>query len=103
LRSLWPIGEAAQADYEALRSAVVAGVPLIGSRAARFERGGLAALIARPRAAAEFAAILVGACRPPWTPYEDPRTEALSDSYGLLVGVATNSGDIVVLSAPTGA
>ena len=50
MRALWPPGEAAQADYEALRAAALAGTPLADSAAARFANGGLAALIARPPA-----------------------------------------------------
>ncbi|HZV25498.1 MAG TPA: hypothetical protein VFG00_04325 [Acidothermaceae bacterium] len=86
MREFLPVGEAAQADYERLRSAVLAGTPLIGSLSARFERGGLAALIASPQTASPcFVADLIGATRPAWTPYADPRVEALAESYGLVL------------------
>lgn len=77
----WPVGEAAQADYEALRAAVLAGVPLCGPAAVRFGRGGLWDLIRRPTAEPAFLATLVGALRPPWSPHADPRLNALADAY----------------------
>lgn len=94
MRARWEAGEAAQADYEQLRSAVVAGTPLVGPVAARFERGGLWALIARPVSAPVFAATVVGATRPAWSPYVDPRLAALGDGYELIVaaGIACGTG-----------
>jgi len=88
MRDLYPIGEAAQADYEQLRSAALAGTPLVGALSARFERGGLAALIVSPQVTSSpcFVADFVGASRPAWTPYADPRVETLAESYGLLLG-----------------
>jgi len=44
-RSFWPAGEAAQEDYEQLRNAVLAGVPIVGTTADRFRHGGLGDLI----------------------------------------------------------
>jgi hypothetical protein len=82
---LWPVAEAAQADYETLRAAVLGGTPILSAVAARFERGGLWALIRRPAAEPSFVASLVGASRPPWTPYVDPRVEALASCYQLLL------------------
>jgi hypothetical protein len=67
------VGEAAQADYEALREAAVTGVGVATPVAARFARAGLAGLILAPAAGAVFVASLTGAARPAWTPYEDPR------------------------------
>ncbi|HSS10165.1 MAG TPA: hypothetical protein VLL25_09780 [Acidimicrobiales bacterium] len=87
-RSLWPAAESAQADYETLREAAMRGTPLLGAAAARFERGGLAGLIARPLARPVFSALVVGASRPAWTPYADPRTEAMIDAYQLLLATA---------------
>jgi hypothetical protein len=77
----WPVGEAAQGDYETLRAAVLAGVPLCGPAAARFARGGLWGLIRRPAAEPVFLAELVGAQRPAWSPHADPRLDALAESY----------------------
>jgi hypothetical protein len=79
------MAEAAQADYEMLRAAVLAGTPLVCAEAARFERGGLWTLIRRPAAEPSFVAAVVGAHRPAWSPYVDPRVEALAACYQLLV------------------
>lgn len=86
MSGLWPVGEAAQADYEGLRAAVVAGATPLGVAAARFEREGMWGLIRRPVAEAVFVARLHGAIRPAWTPYGDPRLDALGDAYLLVLG-----------------
>jgi len=65
LSRLWPVGEAAQADYENLRSAVLAGLAPVGEAATRFEAEGLRGLIRRPVAEAVFTACLHG---PPGQP-----------------------------------
>ena len=92
MRSFWPTGEGAQADYEQLRAGVLAGTPLVSAAAGRFERTGLAGLILQPSARAVFNAVLLGAARPSWSPYADPRHEALADGYMLVLGaVATGS------------
>jgi hypothetical protein len=88
VRKFWPPADAAQADYERLRAAVLAGTPAADSVAARFARGGLAALIARPVADPVFVAILRGAPRPAWTPHLDPRLEALAAGYAFLLAEA---------------
>jgi len=82
---LWPVGEAAQADYERLRAAVMAGAPLAGVEAARFARAGLWGLLGRPGAEPVFVARVLGAERPAWTPYEDPRVTALAAAYELVL------------------
>jgi hypothetical protein len=93
VRNFWPIGEGAQADYEQLRAGVLAGTPLVSAAAGRFERTGLAGLILAPSAPAVFNAVLLGAARPSWSPYADPRHEALADGYMLVLGgVAAGSG-----------
>jgi hypothetical protein len=81
----WPVGEAAQADYEALRQAVQSGQPLQSLTAARFARRGLAGLIVWPVAEPVYTAVMVGAERAPWTPYADPRLDALAAGYELLL------------------
>ena len=53
--------------------------------AARFARRGLPGLIAWPSAEPVFDAALLGAARPPWTPHYDPRLDALSDAFALLL------------------
>ena len=52
----------------------------------RFERTGLAGLILQPSAPTVFSAVLLGAARPSWSPYADPRHEALADGYMLVLG-----------------
>jgi hypothetical protein len=84
-RSFWPVGEAAQADYEQLRSLALAAVPALGIASRRFERYGLWGLIASPQAAPAYVASVVGAERPAWSPYEDPRATALADGYQIIV------------------
>jgi hypothetical protein len=82
----WPVVEAAQADYEALRDHVLADGRLPDSlRAARFLRRGLAGLITWPAADPVYRAAIHGAARPPWTPHQDPRLSALAAGYGLLL------------------
>lgn len=86
-RCFWPIGEAAQADYELLREAMLAGEQLQTLTAARFARRGLAGLIAWPAAEPSYTATLVGAERMRWTPYVDPRLDALAAAYELILRV----------------
>ena len=53
--------------------------------AARFARRGLPGLIAWPAAEPVFDAALLGAPRPPWTPHDDPRLDALAAGFALLL------------------
>lgn len=93
----WPVGEAAQADYEALRAQVLTTGRLPDSLiAARFARRGLPGLIAWPSAEPVFDAALLGAPHPPWTPHNDPRLDALAAGFALLL---TTSG--AAAAAPT--
>lgn len=85
MRAFWPAADAAQTDYEALRTAVLGGGAPQSLVAARFARRGLPGLIAWPVSEPVFAARLVGAVRPPWTPHADPRLDALAAGYELLV------------------
>jgi len=85
-RRFWPVGEAAQANYEALRAHVLTtGATSDSLIAARFARRGVAGLIAWPSAEPVFDAALLGARRPPWTPHHDPRLDALADAFALLL------------------
>lgn len=93
---LWPVGEAAQADYEQLRAAMLAGLAPVGPAASRFETEGMWGLIRRPASAAAFTARLHGARRPAWTPYVDPRLEALADAYNLLLSAGTERGGLAM-------
>lgn len=86
VRSFWPPAEAAQVDYETLRGHVLEHGRLPdGLAATRFVRRGLPGLIAWPAAEPVFAAELVGAARPAWTPHEDPRVAALTAGYQFLL------------------
>jgi hypothetical protein len=89
VRAFWPAAEAAQADYEALRAAVLADETPDSLVAARLARRGLAGLIAWPMSEPVFVARLVGAARPPWTPRADPRLDTLAAGYELLVAPVT--------------
>jgi hypothetical protein len=97
-RPFWPVGEAAQADYETLRSHVLSIGTLPESlAAARFIRRGLPGLIAWPTAEPIFQADLVAASRPKWTPYADPRVDALAAGFAFLLdlaGTATHTASI---------
>ena len=84
-RSFWPVGEAAQADYEQLRALALSGVPALGTTARRFDRYGLRGLIASPQAAPAYAASIVAAERPAWSPHQDPRDQALADGFQIIV------------------
>lgn len=85
-RAFWPIGEAAQADYETLRGQVLAFGALPRSLpAARFACRGLAGLIAWPAAEPCFSAGLIGATRPRWSPHTDPRCDALAAGFAVLL------------------
>jgi hypothetical protein len=85
----WPIGEAAQADYEALRAASLAGKqPRDELAAARFARRGLGGLIAWPSSEPVYLGAIVGARRPAWSGNADPRAAALGEAYGFLVARA---------------
>jgi hypothetical protein len=81
----WPASEAAQVDYETLRAVAVAGGASVGMAAGRFQRRGLAGLIAWPASEPLFVAALAGAVRPPWTPHVDPRTDSLAAGYEFLL------------------
>ena len=88
MRIFWPPGEAAQADYERLRAAVLAGTALVDVTELRFARGGLSALIARPASPPNFVATVHGALRARWTVHADPRMDALAAGFVLLVDAA---------------
>jgi hypothetical protein len=79
-RAFWPIGEAAQADYEALRIQALAG-----EQAGR----GLAGLIAWPASEPVFTGPVLGGTRPRWSPHDDPRMDALAAGFAFLLGVET--------------
>lgn len=88
MRVFWPVAEASQADYEALRAAAISGVAACDPAARRFARAGLAGLIVAPMARPGFLAVMAVVPRPAWSPYADPRADALAAGYGLLLGAA---------------
>jgi hypothetical protein len=81
----WPATEAAQADYENLRAAVLAGLTPVGPAASVFAHAGLPGLITHPSSAPIYRATLLGAHRPRWTPHADPRLDDLAAGYAFLV------------------
>ena len=87
----WSPGEAAQADYERLREAVLSGAPVLSASATRFERHGLSGLITWPASEPVFSAVLSGAERARWSPHTDLRVDALAAGYELLVAASTAS------------
>ena len=99
-RSFWPPREAAQVDYEALRAHLVEHDRLPeGLASARFSRRGLAGLTAWPATEPVFAAELIGAARPAWTPDLDPRVTALAAGYQFLLDINTAvDADVVSLA-----
>lgn len=103
VQSFWPPSEAAQVDYEALRSHTLDdSEPPEGLIAARFHRRGLAGLIAWPSAEPVFLPALVGAERPPWTPHLDPRVSVLAASYQFLLEAAVELGTAATGAPPVG-
>ena len=68
-----------------MREAVLSGEPMQSLTAARFARRGLAGLIAWPVAEPVYNAVIVGAERARWTPYADPRLDALAAGYELIL------------------
>jgi hypothetical protein len=101
-RRFWPAGEAAQADYEALRAHVLAtGAPPDSLAAARLDRRGVAGLIAWPAAEPVFDAAVLGAARPPWSPHADPRLDALAAGFALLLGTVVDTTGGATPPSPT--
>jgi hypothetical protein len=86
MRTLWPVTDPIQAEYESLRALALADADLRGPPALRFAQQGLVGLIAWKRIESPFSMSLVGAQRPPWTPYTDPRLDALAELYEFLLG-----------------
>lgn len=91
MRPFWPVGEAAQADYESLRAAALDGVSASTPAWLRFQRHGLVALITAPASDALFSAVIVGVARPPWSPHADPRLESLAAGYELVLAAGPST------------
>jgi hypothetical protein len=88
----WPAIDPVQLEYERLREMALAGTRFIGPEAERFQHGGLVALIKRPGStASRLSATLVEVPRPRWSPYLDPRLDALADAYALLRAVVRDA------------
>jgi hypothetical protein len=84
----WPAIDPVQLEYERLREMALAGTRFIGPEAERFQHGGVVALIKRPGSTiSRLTATLVEVPRPRWSPYVDPRLDALADAYALLGAV----------------
>jgi hypothetical protein len=95
MRRFWPPSEAAQADYESLRTAILAGTLPACTATTRFARRGLAGLIAWPASEPVFEALLVGARRARWSPHADARVDALAAGYALLLGIVDDPVQLV--------
>ena len=89
MRAFWPVGEAAQADYESLRTGALEGVTSSTPAWLRFHRHGLVGLIAAPVSGPVFSAAVVVVPRPPWSPHGDPRLDALAAGYELILAVGS--------------
>lgn len=88
----WPAAEAAQAEYERLRLATLAGERCPSELAlARFRRRGLAGLIGWTETEPVWLGELVGAERPAWCGREDPRERTLCEVYGFLLERASGA------------
>jgi hypothetical protein len=88
----WPAADPVQLEYERLREMALAGTRFIGPEAERFQHGGLLALIRRSSSGApRLVATLVEVPRPRWSPYVDPRLDALADAYALLGAVVRDA------------
>ena len=86
-RSFWPPAEAAQVDYEILRTHLLDRHRLPDDlAAARFTRRGLAGLITWPVSEPVFE--LIGAAHAAWSPHIDERITALAAGYQLLLEAA---------------
>jgi hypothetical protein len=83
--ALWPVNDRIQAEYESLRTLALADVELCGPSAIRFAHQGLAGLITWRKTEPAFSVSLIGARRPPWTPYSDPRLDALAAVYQFML------------------
>ena len=81
MRTLWPVTDRIQAEYESLRALALADAELGGPSALRFAQQGLVGLISWRRIELPFSVSLVGAQRPPWTPYADPRLDSTDARY----------------------
>lgn len=81
----WPAGQAAQVEYELLRTAALQGERPASLAGARFARRGLAGLIAGSWPAPAYLGVLLGAERPAWCGESDPRPAALAHAYELLL------------------
>ena len=97
MRAFWPAAEAAQTEYESLRSAALSRVSPSTPTWLRFGRHGLIALITTPEFDPTFSAAVVGVSRPPWSPHNDPRLEVLAAGYEfVLAGAPRANGQLEV-------
>ena len=85
MRAFWPVGEAAQADYERLRTVALDGVTPSTPAWLRFQRHGLVGLITSRASDPVFNVRVVGVTRPPWSPHGDPRLETLAAGYEFIL------------------
>ena len=98
-RVFWPVGEAAQSDYEALRADALAAerTTTLSLPGTRFARRGLAGLIAWPTSEPVFSGPVLGGARPRWSPYDDPRLDALAAGFAFLLGADSDRATDVMM------
>lgn len=85
----WPVREAAPLDYERLRRQILQADSQLDLSLARFSRLGLAGLITAPAETTPMLATLVGAARPRWSGFDDPRLQTLAEIFGCLTGAGS--------------
>jgi hypothetical protein len=95
MRALWPVTDRIQAEYEALRTLALADADLCGPTAVRFAQQGLAGLIAWRKMEPSFSASIIGAKRPSWMPYADPRLDALASVYEFVLDLCPDQIEAV--------
>ena len=96
MSALWPVTDRIQAQYEALRTLALSDAELCGPTAARFARQGLAGLISWKREKEPpFNAAIIGAQRPAWMPYADPRLDALATVYQFVLELGADQSKVL--------
>lgn len=81
----WSLADPAQNAYERLRAQVLLGEDLEADRMQGFHELGLAGLLLGPSRQTSWLVTVHGAKRPRWTPYEDPREQALVDTFAFVL------------------
>lgn len=83
----WSRTEPARTAYERLRDQVLLSKNIEPDHVDGFCELGLAGLLLGSTRQTCWQATLQGARRPPWTPYQDPRQQALVDAFVFVLGL----------------